>query len=99
MLDVPIDNKQYLLVNVYVTLESRNFINKQLSKLEIENVQIMQSQEEILNKTKLFYETLYQKNETLERYNLTEKLKHWKVKKLTDQESKSLEGPVTKAEV
>lgn len=76
MLDVPIDNKQYLLVNVYVTLESRNFINKQLSKLEIENVQIMQSQEEILNKTKLFYETLYQKNETLERYNLTEKLKH-----------------------
>ena len=47
----------------------------------------------------MFYENLYQKKETLERYNLAEKLKHYKVKKLTDQESNNLEGPVTKAEI
>lgn len=42
-------------------LESYNLINKQLSKLEIENDEIIQSQEEIINKTKLFYETFCQK--------------------------------------
>lgn len=42
-------------------LESYNLINKQLPKLEIENDEIIQSQEEIINKTKLFYETFCQK--------------------------------------
>lgn len=47
----------------------------------------------------MFYENLFQKKDTLERYNLAEKLKHYKVKKLTDQESNNLEGPVTKADI
>lgn len=63
----------------FCNLESRNFINKQFSKLDIENGQIIESQEEILNKTKLFYENQYQK-ETLEIYNLAEKLKLTKSK-------------------
>lgn len=45
----------------FCNLESRNFINKQLSKLEIENGQIIQSQEEIKNNQSCFMKIFTQK--------------------------------------
>lgn len=83
----------------FVSLESRNYISKLIPKIEKEDGTICTDQFDILNESKLFYENLYKKRETIEKENIHKRLKDYDIPKLTKKESDSLEGPVTKLEV
>lgn len=71
----------------FTSLESRNYISKQISQLKI------------LDEAKSFYENLYKKREIIESEVFITKLKKIEFPKLSDTESKSVEGPLTKSEI
>ena len=50
--------------NYFCHLESRNYINKTITKIEKQNGQTITKQEDILNQVKLFYENLYENHDT-----------------------------------
>ena len=50
--------------NYFCNLESRNYINKTITKIEKQNGQTITKQEDILNEVKLFYENLYENHDT-----------------------------------
>ena len=70
-------------------LESRNFISKRMTFLEQDNGNIIYEQKEIIEETKKFYETLYEKRDitNMDKDDLVENQT-----KLTDFEKESLEG-------
>lgn len=49
----------------FLTLESRNYMNKQIPKLVESDGTILYDQFNILNETKYFYQNLYQKNRAI----------------------------------
>lgn len=82
----------------FCNLESQNFISKQITKLERENGQILYNQGDILNETKMFYENLYKKKRQLENENMCLKLTNLDIRKLTEEEKESIEGPIMEHE-
>jgi hypothetical protein len=83
----------------FLSMESRNYVNKQIPRIVKDDCSIITSQYEILNETKLFYENLYKKRNIIETENLSKRLNLCNFPKLNDEESNSLEGPVTNSEV
>lgn len=84
----------------FLTLESRNYINKQISKLVKNDGSILYDQFDTLNETKCFYQNLYQKREQyVDLSEINDKLNACNVPKLSENESISLDGPITKNEV
>ena len=80
-------------------MESRNFISKQVSRIEKDDGTLVTKQEEILNETKLFYENLYRKRLQVEKDNLDKKIITYQdVPKLSQDESESIEGTLTEHE-
>ena len=80
-------------------MESRNFISKQVSRIEKDDGTLVTKQEEILNETKLFYENLYRKRLQVEKDNLDKKIITYQdVPKLFQDESQSLEGTLSEQE-
>jgi hypothetical protein len=81
-------------------LESRNYVSKQLLKIERGDGSIITSQNDILQETKIFYENLYRRRENVESKNFHERLKKFdNIPKLSKDESDSLEGHIMNAEV
>ena len=79
-------------------LESKNFTNKIIPKVEKENGDVISKQKDILKEVKSFYENLYKnkdKSKGDKFSKLKEGLKDIKLKKLTDDEKKNLEGEIT----
>ena len=80
-------------------LESRNFISKQVPRIEKDDGTLVTKQEEILNETKLFYENLYRKRLQVEKDTLDKKIITYQdVSKLSQDESESIEGTLTEHE-
>ncbi|KAK3093924.1 hypothetical protein FSP39_021885 [Pinctada imbricata] len=77
-------------------LESRNFTNKLIPKIEEDNGNIISEQHEILEATKKFYENLYSSREhDIEDIDLNAQLNFNDIKKLTEEESEKLEGTIS----
>lgn len=84
----------------FTSLESKNFINRQIPKLVQEDETIIYYQYEILNETKIFYEKLYSKK-TREAGEIfvKEKFNQFDFQKLDTKELQYIEGPLIKTEV
>lgn len=84
----------------FTSLESKNFINKQIPKLVQEDETIIYDQDEILNETKNFYEKLYSKKTQEAGENFVkEKINQFDFPKLDTKELQYIEGPLIKTEV
>ena len=87
----------------FCKLENRNYVNKTIKKLIIEennSQKIITDQESILKETKLFYKNLFSnKQNILTDVNLDNLFKNKNVAKLTQNESKSIEGPISLSEL
>ena len=80
----------------FCNLEKNNFTSKIIPKLEMPDGSIISNQKEILKQTKYFYENLYtNKDEILKNVDLNIEFSNINIPKLTDIESKALEGLIT----
>ena len=83
----------------FCNLESRNYVNKTIQKLELEGKGIIRNQNEILSEVKHFYQNLYKKNDNILDLNLDETLQPYNVPKLDEPTAESLEGPIKDTEI
>lgn len=83
----------------FLSLESRNYISKQIPRIQKDDGSIITDQFKILNEIKMFYENLYRKRETIYTEDFRLKLNKFNVTKLTKEESDSLEGTINNTEV
>ena len=82
--------------NFFCNLEKHNFTSKIIPKLEKNDGKIITDQVEILNETKQFYEDLYaSKDSQLSDIDLNDLLDTVEIRKLSKNESDSIEGPIT----
>ena len=86
----------------FCKLESRNYINKTILKIEKENGQTITKQEEILNEIKHFYENLYRnrdmnENQDNEIHTILENIQQ--NPKLSNESKNNLEGELTEKEI
>ena len=80
-------------------LESKNFVNKTIKKLETDNG-IITNQKEILTEVKNFYQNLFSnKDHELQDIDFDETFGNSNSKKLTQEDSQLLEQPITLSEV
>ena len=82
----------------FCNLENRNYVSKFMNSLTKENGECLKTQDEILTETKRHYSNLYSAKKT-EDINLSEKLRHYDVPKLSDNEQMAIEGPLTYTEM
>ena len=75
----------------FCNLENRNYISKCMPNLWKSDGEKTETEEEIINETKAFYENLYNLKET-EDTDLNQKLPYEDIPKLNDEENKKLEG-------
>ena len=84
----------------FCSLETHNYLSKIIPKLETSEGHILTDQKEILKEAESFYKNLYSnKDDPLSAINLKEYLKDTNLPKLTDNESKLLEGDITMSEL
>ena len=82
--------------NFFCNLEKHIFTSKIIPKLEKNDGKIITDQIEILNETKQFYEDLYaSKDSQLSDIDLNDLLDTVEIRKLSKNESDSIEGPIT----
>jgi hypothetical protein len=75
----------------FCSLESRNYISKQIPRIEKKNGLIICKQEEILEELNQFYETFYKKPAVIENENFCNNLdKYSDILKFTQDESQSI---------
>ena len=80
-------------------LEKRNYINKTILRLQLENDIILTDQKKILKEVENYYKTLYSnKDNCLEDIDLSE-LPLGEINTLSEDISQSLEGPLTRTEI
>lgn len=83
----------------FCALEKRNYVNKNISKLDIEGKHI-NKQEEILQEVKKFYKQLYaNKDQDLDDVNLKDLLQKVEVPKINNKIKEILDAEITKQEV
>ena len=83
----------------FCSLESRNFVNKTIPKVQQENGNVITSQEEILKAVQHFYSNLYAPLSNKTDINDQDILNNLQHPVLTDIESSSLEGEITADEI
>ena len=83
----------------FCNLESRNYVNKTIQKLELEGKGIITNQKEILSEVQHFYQNLYKKNDNILDLNLDEILQPYNVPKLDEPAAELLEGPIKDTEI
>ena len=83
--------------NYFCNLENRNFVSKMMPALDKGDGTFATTQEEILNATKDFYESLYSTRE-VDDIDLNNLLNFNDIPKLNDEQRASLEGKITKEE-
>jgi len=80
----------------FCNLEKRNFVNKQISRIEKANGTQATTQEEIMNEVRSFYENLYKSKENELDVTIRDDLP---IRKLSMNESNALEGKITQNEL
>ena len=86
----------------FCNLESRNYINKTISRIEKDNGQTITKQEDILNEVKKFYENLYKNHDVNENQDneIISILEHIEQNpKLSFVSRNKLEGELTEKEI
>ena len=84
----------------FCSLESHNYLSKIIPKLETDDGQIITNQHDILKASEIFYKNLYSnKDDPHSGIDLQEYLQNTNQPKLTDNESKALEGEITLPEL
>ena len=83
----------------FCSLESRNFVNKTIPKVQQENGNVITSQEEILKEVQHFYSNLYAPLNSKTDINDQDILNNLQHPVLTNIESSSLEGEITADEI
>ena len=86
----------------FCNLESRNYINKTISRIEKDNGQTIKKQEDILNEVKQFYENLYKNHDVNENQDneIISILEHIQQNpKLSFESRNELEGELTEKEI
>ena len=84
----------------FCSLETNNYLSKIIPRLETTDGRILTDQNEILKEAENFYRNLYSnKDDPLSEINLKEYLKDTKLPKLTDNDSKLLDGDITMSEL
>ena len=84
----------------FCALEHRNYIEKNIRKVTLDNGQIITDQKTILLEMKNFYQKLYNsKDDVLIDTNLEDLLRPFPVNKLTENESNSIEGEIKMEEL
>jgi exonuclease III len=78
----------------FCNMESRNFYNKLISRLELETGSIITDQKQILEETKAFYQKLYSKSNQPNNENI-QYIFNINANKLTDSEAQELEGEIS----
>jgi len=81
----------------FCNLEKRNYVNKTIKEIEVEGRRI-NSQTEIIEEQRKFYEKLYRDKNT-DCHLTDEVLKNLHIKKLTSEQAETLEGPITYKEL
>ena len=84
---------------IFCSLESRNFVNKTIPKVQQENGNVITTQEEILKEVQHFYSNLYALLNSKTDINDQDILNNLQHPVLTDIESSSLEGKITADEI
>ena len=80
----------------FCNLEKRNFVNKQMSRIEkVDGTQVTE-QDEIMIEVRAFYENLYKAKENESESTINDNLP---IRKLSMNESKTLEGKITQKEL
>lgn len=69
--------------SIFFSLESRNYINKQIPRIQKDDGSIIINQPKILYEIKMFYENLYRKRETIYTENFRLNLNKFNIIKLT----------------
>ena len=84
----------------FCSLESRNYLNKTIRKIELEDAQTIFNQSDILQNIKLFYETLYRNNDSnLIDIELNNIISENNTPKLDIHSAKKLEKDIVESEV
>ena len=83
----------------FLNLESRNFLNKTIKRVETDG-KLITEQKEVLNEIKKFYEKLYKnKEQDIHDVDLNKKLGHLPIPKLNRERSIFLDNPFTETEI
>ena len=84
----------------FCSLERKNFIDKTIRKISLDNGEVLTDQSKILSQIKEFYSVLFRnKDSDLQDVDLSEVIKNDGVIRLTKTQAMSLEGPVTLSEL
>ena len=83
----------------FCSLESRNYVNKTIPKVQQENGNTIKTQEEILKEVQKFYSNLYAPQNSEKDINDQDILKNLQHPVLTNIESSNLEGEITADEI
>ena len=84
----------------FCSLETHNYLSKIIPRLETTEGRIITDQNEFLKEAENFYRNLYSnKDYPMSEINLKEYLKDTNLPKLTDNDSKLLEGDITMSEL
>ena len=84
----------------FCSLEKRNYINKTIQRVELENGNICTEQKDILDEVMKFYENLYKSREPeLDDINLQHLLHTYNIRTLTNNQANKLEGNITENEI
>jgi len=84
---------------LFCNLEKYNYTTKTITSLTTDDGLILDKQVDILNETALFYKTLYQNNDSTNiDDDLNSFIENINIPKLSNEESKQLEGPITLSE-
>ena len=81
-------------------LEHKNFVDKTIKKMRLENGQVITTQAEILEQVRLYYENLFKsKDRDLPDVDLDNLLRGYPIKKLEETDIPPLEGLLTACEL
>ena len=84
----------------FCTLEHKNYTDKTIKCLKTKNHTVIRNQEEILHEVKNFYSHLFKsRDDTLDNLSLTKLFKGQKITRLTEKETKDIEGHLTVEEL
>ena len=84
----------------FCSLEKRNYLNKTIQRVELENGNICTERKDILDEVMKFYENLYKSRESeLDDINLQHLLHTYNIRTLTNNQANKLEGDITENEI
>ena len=83
----------------FINLETKNYVNKTIPKLIVQNEKVIEDQKQILKEAMKYYQDLYTKKETINSIKVKDYISHCDIPKLSDNIKQKLEGEITYSEL